>query len=660
MSNTPVIPRYVVAITKPETAVGETPIYRCPESVNGLLDHIPRLPHVRTLQDLHDYTSKSYADLNCLGTRIKKEDGTLGQYVWKTYGTVYNNARKIGSALLNLDLAPIVQEKGYQPCRLVAIYARNCEEWVTTDMACCLYGLTSIPIFDTLGQDSLPFIFEQTQVQTIFTSANHVDKLIQDAANKKTSKLRTIICIENFTSDQVAAAKKAGLQLLPFSYLLEKGQNILPYPPVSSDTLFSLCYTSGTTGTAKAAILTHGNIVAAVGACEESVAIGVDRIMKGDIHISYLPMAHIFERVWVQMILPRGVGIGFFGGDPQKLTEDMQLLKPSYLISVPRIYNKFYESFQNAINAALKKPLGTPIEDPINPAILEKLRGILGGKNKFFITGSAPISPEVHAFLRKVFGVPFFEGFGQTETCSACHAQHPNDPTLRSIGGVMRNTEFKLVDLPDMNYTAKDKGPNGEPMPRGELCLRGPSIFKGYYKEPEKTAETIDKDGWHHTGDVAALLPNGDLRLIDRKKNIFKLAQAEFVAPDKIENIYLTNKYVGEVYVYGDSFRSNLVGVVVPDPDNVMALGKELGIENTSFDNVCKDPRVASKVLEEMNKTGKAAKLVGYEMVKEIYLEPQSFVLLGLTTPSMKLRRDVAKAHFKEIIEKLYAPKAKL
>jgi len=429
---------------------------------------------------------------------------------------------------------------------------------------------------------------------------------------------------------------------------------------VSPDTIFSLCYTSGTTGTAKAAILTHGNIVAAVGACEEHPTIGLEKMGRGDVHLSYLPMAHIFERVWIQMSLPRGMGIGFFGGDPQKLTEDMQVLKPSYLISVPRIYNKFYENFQNAINAALKQPSGTPIQDPIHPAILDKLRQVTGGKAKFYCTGSAPLSPDVHTFLRKVFGVPFFEGFGQTETCSACTVQLFNDPSLGSIGGALKNTEFKLVDLPDMNYTAKDKGPNGQPMPRGELCLRGPSIFKGYYKEPEKTAETIDKDGWHHTGDVAALLPNGDLKLIDRKKNIFKLAQAEFVAPDKIENIYLSNKYVAEVYVYGDSFRSNLVGIVVPDPDNTIALGKELGIENTSFDNICKDPRVKARILEEMNKTGKAAKLASYEMVKEIFLEPQSFVLLGLTTPSMKLKRDVAKAHFKEIIEKLYAPKPKL
>jgi len=643
-----------VAVTCPLKAQGETPVFRHPESVNGLLTHIKRLPHINTLQELHEHSFKTYADVNCLGTREKLPNGTLGEYKWKTYKTAYENMKKAGSAILNLNLAPIVKEKGYPDLRMVAIYAKNCEEWVTIDIACSLYGIASIPIFDTLGMDSLEFIFKQTGVSTIFTSGIHLDRLIQDGAQKKLSNLATIVCFDGYRPEQKEAGKNAQIQVLSWNEFLSQGEKVLPLPKVTPDTIFTLAYTSGTTGTAKAAILTHGNLISVIGACEEHRGIDINTLKQGDVHLSYLPLAHIFEREFLQVILSRGISMGFFGGDPLKLTEDMQILKPTYINSVPRIYNKFYETFQAALQNLPNKT------DPINPAILQRFRMATGGRAKFYVTGSAPIAPDVMKFLRMVFGVPFMEGFGQTETCSACFVQAADDTSIGNIGGTFKNTEFKLVDLPDMNYTSKDKGPNGESMPRGELCLRGPSIFKGYYKEPEKTAETIDADGWHHTGDVAVMLPSGAIKLIDRKKNIFKLAQAEFVAPDKIENIYLTNNYVTEIYVYGDSFRSNLVAIVVPDPEHLKKLAKELGITNKTHEELCKDPQIIQKILDDMTKTGKNAKLASYELAKNIYLEPKSFVSLELTTPSMKLKRDLAKVHFKQIIEMLYSPKPKL
>lgn len=246
------------------------------------------------------------------------------------------------------------------------------------------------------------------------------------------------------------------------------------------------------------------------------------------------------------------------------------------------------------------------------------------------------------------------EGYGQTETCSACSIQDPDDPSVCNIGGIMTNTEFKLVDIPEMNYTSKDLCPQGKPQPRGELCLRGPAIFKGYFKEHVLTSETIDQDGWHHTGDVALILPTGQLKLIDRKKNIFKLSQGEYIAPDKIENVYLTNKYIGEIYLYGDPHRSYLVAVVVPERENLMKLGEELGLKGKSFEDLCKDQTVIKKVMSEMHVTGKNNKLSGVEQIKNLYLEPRSFVLLDLTTPSMKLKRASAKAYFNGTIEQLY------
>lgn len=303
----------------------------------------------------------------------------------------------------------------------------------------------------------------------------------------------------------------------------------------------------------------------------------------------------------------------------------------------------------------MNNPQVSPIEvlKKLPPQVLAQMKMATGGRAQTYFTGSAPISPDVLKFLRVAFSAPIMEGFGQTETCSAIFLQRPEDPYAGHIGGPFTNIEFKLVDVPEMNYTSKDKGPNGEFMPRGELCLKGGPIFKGYYREPEKTAETIDEDGWHHTGDVVMMLPNGALKIIDRRKNIFKLAQGEYIAPEKIENIFLTNKYVAEVFVHGDSFQSEIVAVVVPDRDTLLALGKELGLGDKSFEDLCKDPKVIAHVTQALIKTGKEAKLLRFELASQIYLEPVSFALSGLTTPSMKLKRNPARQHYDAILKKL-------
>ena len=170
----------------------------------------------------------------------------------------------------------------------------------------------------------------------------------------------------------------------------------------------------------------------------------------------------------------------------------------------------------------------------------------------------------------------------------------------------------------------------------------------------EKTNESIDKDGWLHTGDVGLILPNGALKIIDRKKNLFKLAQGEYLAPEKIENIYLTSKYVGEVFVHGDSFQTFCIAIVVPDKKKILELSEQLGIKG-EYEGLCKEQKIIDKVHEDMNKIGKASGLHGFELAKKIYLEPTSFVLLDLATPTLKLKRPPARKHFEEIINKLYA-----
>lgn len=195
-----------------------------------------------------------------------------------------------------------------------------------------------------------------------------------------------------------------------------------------------------------------------------------------------------------------------------------------------------------------------------------------------------------------------------------------------------------------------------QPYPQGEVCIRGPNVFSGYYKSPDKTAETLDSDGWLHTGDVGQIDEKGNLKIIDRKKNIFKLAQGEYLAPEKLEQSLVTSPLVQQIFVYGDSFQSHLVAVVIPEPASITALAKELSLSNQDIEALCKDPKVKEAYLKELGKVGKDAKFRGFEFVKNVYLHPTPMTVENdLLTPTFKIKRPQAKKAFQEHLDAMYA-----
>ncbi|KAH0634998.1 hypothetical protein KY284_037784 [Solanum tuberosum] len=472
----------------------------------------------------------------------------------------------------------------------------------------------------------------------------------------------------------------SGVEIISYSKLLSQGlSNLQPFCPPKPEAVATICYTSGTTGTPKGAVLTHANLIANVA----GMSIGIT-LYSSDIYISYLPLAHIYERAIQVLLVYFGGASGFYQGDNLKLVDDIAVLRPTVFCSVPRLYNRLYAGIMNAVktSASLRERIfnsaynakkqaifngknPSPIWDRL---VFNKIKARLGGRVRLMVSGASPLSPDVMDFLRICFGCQVIEGYGMTETSCLISNMDQSDILSGHVGSPNPACEIKLVDVPEMNYTSED-----QPYPHGEICVRGPIVFQGYYKDEVQTREMIDKDGWLHTGDIGVWLPGGRLKIIDRsvaacrkslsfsicwqeEKYFFKLAQGEYVAPEKIENVYAKSKYVAQCFIHGESLNSSLVAIVCVDPDMFKAWAINEGIKNKDVKQLCADPRAKAAILKDMDTVGKEAQLRGFEFAKAITLVLEPFTLENnLLTPTYKIKRPQARTYFAKEIADMYA-----
>ncbi|XP_033479697.1 long-chain-fatty-acid--CoA ligase 1a isoform X1 [Epinephelus lanceolatus] len=604
----------------------------------------------RTMYEVFQRGLRVSNDGPCLGSRKPNQP-----YEWQSYSEVADRAEHMGSALLH-------RGHSHTGDKHIGIFSQNRPEWTISELACYTYSLVAVPLYDTLGTEAIGYIIDKAAISTVICDVPEKARMILDCISGKGRTVKTIVLMGAFDSELVTRAKECGIEILSLKELEALGKANLqkPVPPKSED-LAVICFTSGTTGNPKGAMLTHGNVISNTAAFIRITQVHC-MLNVHDIHVSYLPLAHMFERVVQGVILVHGARIGYFQGDIRLLMDDLKTLRPTVFPVVPRLLNRMFDKVFSQANTPIKRWLldfafrrkeaelksGVVRKDSMwDKIIFRKVQASLGGRVRLMITGAAPVSPTILTFLRAALGCQFYEGYGQTECTAGCSMSVPGDWTAGHVGPPLPCNYIKLVDVAEMNYLAA----NGE----GEVCVKGPNVFLGYLKDPEKTAEAIDEEGWLHTGDIGKWLPNGTLKITDRKKHIFKLAQGEYIAPEKIECVYTLSDPVAQIFVHGDSLQACLVGIVVPDPDCLPIWIKKKGIEG-SYTDLCKNKDVKNAILEDILRLGKEAGLKSFEQVRDIALHPELFsVQNGLLTPTLKAKRAELRSRFRGEIDELYA-----
>ncbi|KAI8384984.1 uncharacterized protein BYT42DRAFT_564291 [Radiomyces spectabilis] len=634
-------------------------------------------PKVKTMYDLFKNGLRISRDRPCLGHRpiVNPKTGQRGNYVWQTYREVNHRVTNFGSGLLDMINNTLNNPRTQNIP--IGIWSVNRPEWAIADLACAAYSLYTVALYDTLGPDTVEYVINHAEIETVICSADHIADLLQQ--RHKLPNLKLIISMDTIEDEVPAGAGVASKSAIIKAWAAEKQvllvdmksieaagkKNRRPHNYPQPSDLSCLMYTSGTTGMPKGAMLSHANFVSAVSGSWKML--GGD---ENDVSISYLPLAHIFGRITDMLALCFGGRLGYFSGDMNTLVDDIQVLKPTVFATVPRLLNRIYAKLvqstidaPGATGALSRRAVATKLANLEqgkgythafwDRLVFNKVKQALGGNVRVMVTGSAPIGKDVMQFLRIAFCCDVREGYGATETTAATAVHFENEYQAGHLGTPFSCNEIKLIDVPEMEYLSTD------PYPRGEICVRGPNVFQGYYKDEEKTREAIDEEGWFHTGDIGMINERGCIVIIDRKKNIFKLAQGEYIAPEKIENVYAKDPIVAQIYLHGDSLQSALVAIVVPDPDVLQAMLRaklpHIAAKKLSYAELCREPEVAKMVLDQLTKVGKKAALRGFEFAKAIYLESEPFSIENeLLTPTFKVKRPQAKKYYANHIENMY------
>jgi long-chain acyl-CoA synthetase len=527
----------------------------------------------------------------------------------------------------------------------IAIISGNRPEWNFTDFAVQIIGAVTVPMYPTITIEDYDYIFQNAEVEYVFCENEELYLKVKEAA--KENKLIKGI----YTFDPVAE-----VDMWTVVKELGEGKDPAVLQPlmdaVQPSDLLTLIYTSGTTGKPKGVMLTHHNIVSNI---KSLVRGNFFDLLSTDRALSFLPLCHIYERTDVYMYLYYSVAV-YYAESMETIADNIKEVKPAMFATVPRLLEKVYDKilakgneltgikrtlFFGALEFGLKydpmEKLG--LIDSLKLAfyrkvIFSKWREALGGSVRLIASGSAALQPR----LSRVFwaaGIPVSEGYGLTETSPVISVSRvkPVDFKVGCVGSLVDSIELKIAE-------------------DGEICVRGDSVMVGYYKNPEATAEAIDKDGWFHTGDIGTMVDGKYLKITDRKKEIFKTSGGKYVAPQLVENKLKESAFIEQCMVVGESqkFPSALI---IPEFNALQVWADQQGIAANGPAELINDPKVITKISEEVAET--MASVAKYEQVKKFVLLPRLFTVAdGEITPTLKLKRKAIYAKHEQVILALY------
>jgi long-chain acyl-CoA synthetase len=541
---------------------------------------------------------------------------------------------------------------GVRPGDRIALLSENRPEWSIADLAILSLGAINVPIYTTQALEQIEYILSDSGARGIFISTRRLYKHALPVFAKR--PLEHVI----FFEPDVAEDVEHGIAL---DELEQRGRALAEQRPgafeaylqaVRAEDLATIIYTSGTTGEPKGVMLTHNNFTSNV----ISIAKGLP-ITATDVALSVLPLSHIFERDGFYVFCYCGVSV-YYAASFDQVGENLREVAPTVMTAVPRLFEKVYHRiikkgmsakgyrksiFMSSLAVGQKygelkdkRKLVFPrlaIKQKLaDKLVFSKWREGVGGRLRYFVSGGAPLSPAL-SYSYLAAGIPILQGYGATETCIVS-ANRPGNNHVGSVGIPFDGIEIKIAE-------------------DGEILVRGPNVMRGYYGQPEATAAVL-KDGWFYTGDVGHIEKNGHLYITDRKKDLFKLSNGKYVAPQLIESLLKESEFVSQVVVVGAG-RKQPVALIVPDWENLREALTEAG-ETAPKDHVELSKLPAAIKLVQQDVVKLTSSLVDYERIRKVGLLPNEFSIDGgELTPTLKVKRKVIDERYGDLIEDLYS-----
>jgi long-chain acyl-CoA synthetase len=595
---------------------------------------------LETIVAIYDQTMQRHGSRQAQTVKIN------GKWTSWTWTQVDRKVRSLSAALIDL---------GIQPGDRIALLSENRPEWAWADLAILMTGAVNVPIYPTLTAKQIAYILNDCQAKVAFASSPAQLAKLKEAATEVPS-LEVLIHFDS--KDSAAAGTFDGARSL--DELLALGEDRLSTHDaefnsrrnaIRPDTLCSIIYTSGTTGNPKGVMLTHRNF-----STNASTVADLVDIQTEDSCLSFLPLSHVLERVAYYVFLFRGAHINY-AESIDTVAQNLNEVRPTFIVSVPRLFEKIRARVFDTMaeSGGVKKalfewglrvggeyfaakaqgkepgPMLTLEYKLADRLVFSKVRARTGGRLKYCISGGAPLSKEVGLFFQ-IIGITILEGYGLTESSPVISCNRATANRIGTVGMAIPQVEVKIAE-------------------DGEILARGPNIMLGYYNNPTATQETIDADGWLHTGDIGVLDAEGFLAITDRKKEILVMSNGKNVAPAPIENALITSSFIAQAVLVGDN-RNFISALIAPNFESLGRWAKENGVQGNPSDWIA-SPKVKELFRKEIDRA--TADFARYEQIKEfVLLREELSQEKDELTPTLKYKRRVILANYAKEIDGLY------